>query len=169
MNFGRFKLAAKIAILACFTIFVVLPLLVGCVWGMRDWRYTRFCWRGQQYYAQVADACDQVINLSEPLPRDLRGDRLESLPVVLRELRPSYATVDTNIILLRVGPHLILWKTDDGSSWDLITADPEVRTSVVRFSTKKAFSANPASAAGGGERLRQYTERMQPAATDSKR
>jgi hypothetical protein len=162
-------MAVKSVILISFMLFVVLPLLVASVWWIRDWRYIRFCWRGQQYYAQVADACDQLLNQKGPQPRQLKGEKLQSLPAELRELRPAYATVDTNIVLVRVGAHLILWKSDDGSSWHLITANPEPGTSRVRFSRNKPALANPASAVDGGNRLRGYIERSRPAATDSNR
>jgi hypothetical protein len=169
MNYGPFKMIGKGVILVCFTLFVVLPMLVACIWAVQDWRYARFCWRGQQYYARVADACDQLLKLEEPLPCEVRGEKLQSLPAVLSELQPEYATVDTNLVLVRVGRHLIIWRSDTGSSWKLITSDPESRTRDVRFSREKPLSANPTSAVDGGERLRRFIERSGPAATDSNR
>jgi hypothetical protein len=129
MKATRSITTAKAVILVCFAVFVVLPLLVACVWAIRDWRYTRFCWRGQQYYAQVAEACDQLLAAPESMPRKLKGEELNALPPIFLELNTSRVVVDTNVVVLTMGSgllsHLIIWKpADDGSSWNLSQRPP---------------------------------------------
>ena len=145
-----FITTAKAVILVCFAVFVVLPLLVACVWAVQDWRYTRFCWRGQQYYARVAEACDQLLAAPESMPRKLKGEELKALPPVFRELNTSYVMVDTNLVVVTMGSgllsHLIIWKpAADGSSWNLIKSTPEAGKSRVIYSKTKRTSANPPS------------------------
>lgn len=165
-----FITTAKAVILACFTVFVVLPLLLAGVWAVQDWRYTRFCWRSQQYYARVAEACDQLLAASEPMPRELKREKLESLPPVLRELDVSYVVVETNLVMVRVGRHHIIWKlAAEGSLWNLITGSPEARNSHVIYTKAKPASANPASAVDGGDRLLRAIERARPTGTEERR
>src|ERR1035437_10655566 len=80
MKLSPFITSAKAAILVCFGFFVVFPLLLVVCWWIQDWRYTRFSWRGQGYYARVAAACDQALAARESLSRQIRGKGLESLP-----------------------------------------------------------------------------------------
>jgi hypothetical protein len=132
----------KAIVLVCFTLFVVLPVLVGLFWSVQNWSYTRFCWRGQSYYARVGDACDQLLAAAEPFPRKLKGDNLKSLPPTLRQLNIDHMVVDTNTVMMMVGSGLmsrqILWKpTEDGSCWELITSNPEARSSRVVYTRAK--------------------------------
>ncbi len=134
-------------VLICFVLFVVLPLVVALAWKVQDWSYTRFCWHGQEYYARIAAACDQLLAAAEPVPRDLKGERLRSLPPILRELDISRVVVDTNLVMVIIGSgllsHQILWKpAADGLEWNLITSSPETRKRRVIYTKRRAASAN---------------------------
>jgi hypothetical protein len=131
-------------------------------WWFQDWSYTRFCWRGQRYYAGVAEACDQLLLLREPIPREIRGKKLESLPAALGGLDVSRVFVDTNLVIVTVGggllTHHIIWKpAEDGAEWKLITASPESRRNRVIYTRAKPVSANPPPAANPATTLVVYT------------
>jgi hypothetical protein len=151
MKLAALKTAAKTVVLICFTVFVVLPLFFSCAFVIQDWRYLRFGWRGQKYYARVAEACDQLLAQAEPIPREIRGDKLQSLPVVLRELNPDYVMIYTNVVFVRVGSGRIVWASEESnrSWWDLTTsgASPESHR---LFSKMKPGTANRANALEGG-------------------
>jgi hypothetical protein len=137
----------KTIVLVCFILFVVLPVLVALCWGLQDWRYTRFCWRGQGYYARVAAACDQVLAAGEPTPRQIRGKGLEDLPPVFRDLNVSRVYVETNLVMVVVGggwlTHHIIWSAAaDGSGWNLITSNPEARKRDIIYTRSRPVSAN---------------------------
>lgn len=159
MKASSFLTTGKVIILICFTLFVVLPVLIGLFWSFQNWSYTRFCWRGQAYYARVAEACDQLLAAAEPLPRELKGDKLKSLPAALQDLNMDHVVVDTNVVMMMVGSGLmsrqILWKeAADGSCWNLITSNPETRKSRVRYTRARSTSANyPAAGKAGIARL----------------
>ena len=134
-------------VLLCFILFVVLPVLVALCWGLQDWRYTRFCWRGKGYYARIAAACDQVLTAAEPIPREITGKALEGLPPVFRDLNVSRVYVETNLVMVVVGAgwltHHVIWSAaEDGSGWNLITTSPEVRKRNVLYSRARPVSAN---------------------------
>jgi hypothetical protein len=139
--------AGKAIILVCFTLFVVLPLLMGFFWKVSDLGYTRFCLRSQAYYARVADACDTLLASAEPIPRELKHENLKSLPAVLRNLNIDHVVVNTNSVMMVVGSglmaHQILWRpTTDGSSWILITGTPETGKSRVIYTRARPTCAN---------------------------
>lgn len=174
MKAAPFLSTAKAIVLVCFTLFVVLPLLVGLLWKIQDWRYTRFCWRSQEYYARVAEACDQLLASAEPLPRELKREKVPSWPPILRELNLDHIVVETNMVMMVVGgglmSHQIIWEPAAvGSFWNLTTGSPETRKSRVIYTKAKPTSSNPASAGDGGDRLLRLIERSRPAATDSQR
>jgi hypothetical protein len=174
MKASPFITTAKAVILVCFAVFVVLPLLVACVWAAQDWRYMRFCWRSQQYYARVAEACDIILAAGEPIPREIRRNKLESLPPALRELDVSRVIVETNLVMVVVGggllTHHIIWTpAADGTLWNLTTSSPETRKSRLIYSKTRPATANQASPVDGGDRLLRIIERSRPAATDSQR
>ena len=138
MKAQPFLTAGKAILLVCFSLFVVLPLVVGLYSSVQNWSYTRFCWRGQKYYARVAEACDQILSAHEPMPRELRRDSLKSLPPILRELSVDHVIVNTNLVMMVVGSGLtsghIVWRqTEYGSRWELITSNPEAHNSRVRY------------------------------------
>jgi len=133
-------------VLVCFTVFVGLPLLLICVWSVQDWNYTRFCCRSQDYYARVADACDQLLTLSESLPRKIRTEELSTLPAILRELNTTSVIVDTNIVVVMLGAgqlsHQLVWSAaPDGSIWRLTRGTPETGKSRVIFSRSRLTQA----------------------------
>jgi hypothetical protein len=132
---------AIILFLAPFGVLYVLLSL-----SVQNWGFIRFCWQGQAYYAQVAEACDQLLTTAEPMPRKLSGDKLKSLPLVLQGLNVDRMVVDTNVVMMLVGSGLmsrqILWKpAADGSSWNLIAGNPETRKSHVLYTKERPTSA----------------------------
>jgi hypothetical protein len=137
----------KAAVLVCFILFVVLPVLVAICWAVQDWRYTRFCWRGQPYYTRIAAACDQVLGAGEPIPREIKGKALEGLPPVFRDLDVSRVYVETNLVMVVVGggwlTHHIIWsEAKDGSEWNLIRTSPEARKRDIIYTRARPVSAN---------------------------
>lgn len=174
MKASPFLSTAKAIVLACFTLFVVLPLLVGLFWSAQNWSYTRFCWRSQTYYAQVAAACEQLRVAPEPLPRKLKRGELRSLPPVLHDLDITYMIVDTNMVMMLIGGGLtsgqIIWKlSDDSSCWNLIRGTPETRKSRVIYTKATPLSANPASAVDAPIAALCAFERHGRRATDQRR
>ena len=122
VGFGIFKTTAKTVVLICFTVFVVIPAFFGCLYALQDWRFTRFAWRGQQYFAQVAEVCDHLAADAKVEPREIQGHNLQALPAVLRELGPDRVIVTTNCVMLVAGGgfvgHKIIWAADPSNkSW----------------------------------------------------
>jgi hypothetical protein len=118
MSVAALKTTAKTLILICFTVFVVLPLLFSCAFVIQDWRYTRFCWRSQSYYARMANACELLVAQAEPVEREVHHPNLQSLPGVLRDLGPDYVRINTNYVLVRLGSGVIVWAPDQSNrSW----------------------------------------------------
>jgi hypothetical protein len=144
MNLAHVKTIAKPVILMCFTVFVVLPVLVACGLAIGDWHYTRFCWRGHKYYARVADACDQLVAQAEPAEREIRHGKLQSLPDVLRELSPDYVKISSNVVLVRVESGLIIWAPGESSRacWNLTAYGVDRRHGRKLFSKMKPGAAN---------------------------
>ena len=136
MKTSPFLTSGKAIVPVCLTLLVVLALVV--VMSVQNWTFIRFCWRGEAYYAQVAEACDQLLGSAEPKPRKLSGDSLKSLPPVLQGLDIDRVVVNTNVVMMMVGSGLIsrqiIWKlAEDGSSWNLIAGNPETRKSRVVY------------------------------------
>ena len=75
--------------------------------------YWRFSRRSPAYYIEVARACDDVIAQDRSSRREIGADAVNRLPIVLRDLKPSYVIVDTNFVMLRIGEgqmsHSIVW------------------------------------------------------------
>ena len=81
------------------------------------------------------------------MPRKLKGDKLQTLPPLFRELNTTHVIVDTNVVVVTVGSgllsHLIVWRpVADGSLWHLTTCSPETRKSRVIYSKTRPTSAN---------------------------
>jgi hypothetical protein len=171
MKLARLKRIAKPVILICFTVFVVLPVFFACIFVIQDWRYARFRWRGDTYYAHVAEACDQLVAQAEPAEREIRRDKLQLLPDVLRELNPDYVKMSSKIVLVRVGSGLIIWAPEESNRawWDLTSYGGDSRHGRRLFSKMKPEAAKPASAVAGGIPLPFNIERPRPAATESPR
>ena len=174
MKSGTLKTTAKVLILACFTVFVVLPVLISSSTAIRQWRFVRFSWRGKIYYAQVAEACDEVMAKADPDKPELRGDRLLSLPPVLRDLRPVYVTVYSNVMMMRddggLLSHQIIWGPDSAneSLWHLRIRSGDSRDSRIIFSKQRPKVANSASGVGVGTHFF-HIEPLRPVATNSTR
>ncbi|SPE55065.1 hypothetical protein SBV1_2030018 [Verrucomicrobia bacterium] len=108
-----------VGILTC----LVACLLTSCGPTIGYWRFLA---RGQNYYIRVANGCDELLSQHEKdLPFKIAGNKMGSLPIVLRELDPSFVIVDTNCVSLLVGGgfdcyHLI-WRPEqeDGTLWQL--------------------------------------------------
>src|SRR5690348_11436802 len=144
-DFVRFSVRQIEATSALLLAFVLAsyPQIVG---------YWRFSMRSQEYYAKVADACDELIVRSSVPHHELKGADLKSLPAILTGLNPDHVIVETNLVLLQVGggvvSHLIIWRTseEDGALWKMSLALPENRTSRILFSRRRAQTANAAAA-----------------------
>ena len=167
MELAGAKAITKRVILICFFV----PVFFACTVAIQDWRYTRFSWRGHNYYAHVAEACDQLAAQAEPAEREIRHDQLQSLPAVLRDLRPEYVKISTNVVLVRVGSGLIIWAPEESNRawWNLTTYGHDRLRGRRLFSKMKPGAANPASAVDGGIPLLFNLNGPRPAATDSRR
>ncbi len=138
MNAAGTTYHPKRILFGCLAILVLPPVALILLWSAQNWSYTRFCWRSQAYYAQVAAACDEILAAPGPVPRVLKRRDLPPLPPVLRDLDITYMVVHTNMVDMTIGSglvaRLIIWKlSDDGSAWNLIRASPETRTSKVIY------------------------------------
>lgn len=147
-----------------FTIGVLCCIVVVTVVTCRQPpSYRSFMSRGQDYYAQVADACDQLIEKTPISPANksaiwpgftvLRGDD-ESLPPILMHLRASKVVVGTNRVAIVIGGsrfgYGVVWESSDygnvAGTWQLTTA-AEGWSRVV-FSRKKSTKGKEGSAVG---------------------
>ena len=170
MNFQAFKTPAKAVILLCFVLFVGVPLLVACISAVQHRRFLRLSSRGQQYYFQVAEACDGLIAKADPAEPEIRGPKLQSLPSVLRDLKPAYVMVYTNVLMMRDEGGLmscqIIWAPDsqDASLWHLRLRSGDSRNSSIVFSKKRATGTNPQGGANGRQPPRSDTNRTTAAA-----
>jgi hypothetical protein len=110
----------------------------------------RFRMRGQAYYSQVGDACDDLIRkvsaagyLTNAADYTLKTDKIETLPIVLRDLGPDYVTVRTNFVLIVIGhgwgSYNITWLQDEGGgSFGHLSLNCEGKGQVM-FSKHKTF------------------------------
>jgi hypothetical protein len=96
------------------------------VMGGTTLEYWRFLTRDREYYMRVAEACDKLrMEHARDLPVKMSGGKLDSLPIVLHNLDPSFVIVDTNCVSLLIGggfdAYHILWVPDepDGAFWQL--------------------------------------------------
>ena len=105
--------------------------------------YWRFSWRSQTYYLQVAQACDALILKNGPSRNEIRGQATEHLPMILRDLKPSYVIIDTNYVMLRIGggqmSHAIIWGCvpPDLHPWQLYLGGGDRPGNVVLFQKSK--------------------------------
>jgi hypothetical protein len=106
--------------------------------------YWRFSWRSKTYYIQIARACEELIAQAGSSQREIREEGVNSLPIVLRDLEPSYVIVDTNFVMLRIGggqmSHSIVWGCvkSDRHVWRLRLAGPDHERSIVLYEETKA-------------------------------
>ena len=83
----------------------------------------RFLLHGQEYYSKVAAAADEVLVKAGSDFKRIRGDELQSLPPMLRDLKPEDVTVSSNGMILENGGTwdgiIVYWvpKEDDPSRW----------------------------------------------------
>ena len=106
---------------SCIALGIIVLVLVSCRQSVEYWRFSA---RGQDYYAQVAEACDGLLaQHAKDLPCKMAGDKLTSLPLILRGLAPSFVMVDTNCVSVLIGggfnAYHILWVSSDGHLWNL--------------------------------------------------
>jgi len=121
------------------TFLIVAFVLVSCGPTIGYWR---FAFGTAGYYARFAKACDTLI--AQPgLPRDIRGDALQSLPAELRHINPYCVVVDTNVVMVRDAAgllsHKIIWApaSTDEFLWELKVYSGDSRQSHTVFSKRK--------------------------------
>ena len=94
-------------------------------------RYLRFRFRTQQYYSNVAAACDQLIKQAHGEDKKLRGADMNSLPTILHDVKPEGADIRTNAVVLFNGGTwsgiILYWVADhdDPTLWHLAIRDGE--------------------------------------------
>ena len=120
-------------------------LLAACG---RSPSYQKFMNQNQQYYAQVAGGCDELlakVPTSFTNGQAIKGDN-ESIPAILRQLSANEITLETNRIHIlihdsRLG-YGIVWELSDynntAAPWELTTYAEGMRKVV--FSTRKDVS-----------------------------
>ena len=135
------KIVVKLVILACFALFVVLP--VGIVLWMRlsDKDYNRFCRRDTRYFEEFAGACDALIAQAGSDCRHFGPGELPSLPAAIREANPQYIEVCPTSVLMRVGGSAVIWASDPSNRawWNLEIRQREARAGRRLFSKTKPY------------------------------
>lgn len=144
---------------ACFVValisFVVLVVMVAY---RLPPTYYGFMMHSQRYYAQIATACDYLIETTPhsatntvgqwpPGITALRGDA-KSLPPAVRHLHANKVLVETNGVIIAIGVsrlgYSIVWERspydDTGKRWELATVAENLRRVV--YSRNKAEGAN---------------------------
>ncbi len=93
--------------------------------------YVRFRLHGQQYYANVAAACDKLIADAHGEDKKLRRAEMPSLPAILQDVKPEGADVRTNAVILFNGGTwsgiVLYWVAnhEDPTLWHLAIRDGE--------------------------------------------
>ena len=93
--------------------------------------YIRFRCRSQQYYSNVAAACDQLIANAHGEGKKLRRADMPSLPAILQDVKPEGVWINTHSVILFNGGTwsgiILYWVADhdDPIMWHLAIRDGE--------------------------------------------
>ena len=140
-----------ISICVCF---VAMLVLTSCG---RSPSYRNFMSHDQNYYAQVAKACDELLT---KIPNSFTNGQVvsgddKSLPLVLRQLNATKITIGTNRVWIVISDSRfgfgIVWEPSDydnaAAPWELTTYAEGMRKVV--FSMEKSKGVKPDSFQGG--------------------
>lgn len=110
---------------------VILWLLIVLLFDPYRFTFLRFRLRSQQYYENVAAACDQLIAQAHSEDKKLRDADMNSLPKILQDLKPENVDVRTNAVILINGGTwsgiVLYWVADqeDPTLWHLAIRNGE--------------------------------------------